>query len=103
MKNFCIVYITFPSEEEAERVAKELLERKIIACSNIFPIESMYWWKGKIENSNEFVLIAKTLRKKLKQLKEIVKKDHPYTVPCIGVIEAEANEEYFNWMKEVLK
>jgi periplasmic divalent cation tolerance protein len=103
MAKVCMVYITFPSRKEAKRIAKILLDKHLAACCNIFPIESMYWWKGKIENSNEFVLIAKTLRKKLKQLKDVVKKNHPYTVPYIGVIEAEANEEYFSWMKEVLK
>ena len=98
-----MVYITFPSRKEARRIAKIILDKKIASCCNIFPIESMYWWKGKIENSKEFVLIAKTLRRNLKQLEEIVKKEHPYTVPYIGVIDANANEEYFNWMKEVLK
>jgi periplasmic divalent cation tolerance protein len=103
MAKVYMVYITFPSKKEAKRIAKILLDKHLASCCNIFPIESMYWWKGKIKNSNEFVLIAKTLRKNLKQLKEIVKKYHPYTVPYIGVIEAEANEEYFSWMKEVLK
>jgi len=98
-----MVYITFPSRKEARRIAKIILDKKIASCCNIFPIESMYWWKGKIENSKEFVLIAKTLRRNLKQLEEVVKKEHPYTVPYIGVIDANANEEYFNWMKEVLK
>jgi periplasmic divalent cation tolerance protein len=101
MKNFCIVYITFPSEEEAERVAKELLERKIIVCSNIFPVKSLYWWKGKIEKANEFVLIAKTLRKNVKRLEMFVKKMHPYTTPFIGVFNIKVNKEYFEWSKTI--
>ena len=98
-----MVYITFPSKKEAKRLAKILINKKVAVCCNIFPIESNYWWKGKIEDGKEFVLIAKTLNKKVKQLKEIVKEEHPYTVPFIGVLDAEVNEEYFEWMKEGLK
>jgi periplasmic divalent cation tolerance protein len=98
-----MIYITFPSKKEAKRVAKILISKKVAACCNVFPIESMYRWKGKIEDGKEFVLIAKTLSKKVKQLKEVVKKEHPYTVPFIGVLGVEANEEYFEWMRESLK
>jgi periplasmic divalent cation tolerance protein len=98
-----MVYVTFPSKKEAKRIAKILLDKKIVACCNIFQIESMYWWNGKIESDKEFVMIAKTLSKNVKQIKEIAKKEHPYTIPFIGVIDAETNEEYFEWMKEVLK
>jgi len=103
MAKVCMIYITFSSRKEAKRIAKILISKKIAACCNVFPIESVYWWKGKIENGKEFVLIAKTLSKKVKQLKEIVKKEHPYTIPFIGVLNAEVNEEYFEWMKESLK
>jgi len=98
-----MVYITFPSKKEAKRLAKILINKKVAVCCNIFPIESNYWWKGKIEDGKEFVLIAKTLNKKVKQLKEIVKEEHPSTIPFIGVLDAEVNEEYFEWMKEGLK
>jgi len=101
MARICMVYITFPSKKEAKRVARILISKKVAVCCNIFPIKSIYWWKGKIENSKEFVLIAKTLGKKVKQLKEIVRKEHPYTLPFIGVLGVEVNEEYFKWMKKV--
>lgn len=44
------IYITYPNIEEAKKICTHLLEQKLIACANYFPIESAYWWKGKIEN-----------------------------------------------------
>jgi periplasmic divalent cation tolerance protein len=99
MRNFCISYITFPSKKEAEKIAKELLEKKIVACCNIFPIKSLYWWEGKIKKANEFVLIAKTLKKDIGKLEKLVKKLHPYKIPFIGIFDVKINEEYFQWAK----
>jgi periplasmic divalent cation tolerance protein len=42
------IYITNPSKKEAKRLAKHLIEKRLIACANIFPIESLYWWKNKL-------------------------------------------------------
>jgi len=49
MHNF--IYITAPSLDEAEKIARRLLEKKIAACVNIFPIKSFFWWEGKIESA----------------------------------------------------
>ena len=103
MSRICMIYITFPSKKEAKMVAKFLLEEKLVACCNIFSIESIYWWKGKIENTKEFVLIAKTLRENVEKVEEVVKKKHSYTIPFIGVIDESVNKEYFDWMNEILK
>jgi periplasmic divalent cation tolerance protein len=103
MPKMLMVYITFPSKKDAEKIAKMLLERKIAVCCNIFSIKSLYWWKGKIENTREAVMIAKTLKSKANKLINFVKNNHPYTVPFIGVINVEANKEYFNWAKSTLK
>jgi len=99
MGNFCIAYITFPSKKEAEEIAKELLEKRIVVCCNIFPIKSLYWWEGKIEKANEFVLIAKTLKKNIGKLEKLTKKLHPYKIPFIGIFDIKINEEYFQWAK----
>ena len=103
MSKICIAYITFPSKREAEKIAMKLLNEKLVACFNMFPIESLYRWKGKVEKSKEVVLIAKLLKKNLKRMIKIVKKYHPYTIPFIGVIDVDINKEYFDWMKEVSK
>ena len=98
-----LIYITCKDNEEAEKISKHLLEKRLIACANLHPIRSLYWWQGKIQDDNETVIIAKTLEKNYNKIKEEVKKMHPYDVPCILKIDAEANESYDKWVKEEVK
>ena len=98
-----LVYITCKDEEEAVKISKRLLEKRLIACSNMHPIRSMYWWNKKIQDEKEVVIIAKTLEKNYNKIKEEVAKMHSYDVPCILKIDAEANESYDKWIKEEVK
>ena len=95
-----VVYITCKGGKEAEKISRHLLEKKLIGCANMFPIKSMFWWEGKIDECSETVIIAKTLD--YEKVKEEVKKIHSYSVPCVLKIEAEANPEYVEWLKEVI-
>jgi len=95
---FAIIYITHANLEEARKVTSHLLEKKLIACANLFPIESSYWWQGQIANENEVVAIVKTRSQNWEKVKSEVKKIHPYKVPCIIKIEVEANEDYEAWI-----
>ncbi len=72
--------------------------KKLIASVNILPIESMYWWKGKINEEREFMVIAKTLEKKFGEIREEIKRVHSYTVPCILKIDVEADGEFLRWV-----
>ncbi len=98
-----LIYITCKDEDEAVKISKYLLNKKLIACSNIHPIRSMYWWNEKMVDEKEFVLIAKTLEKNYEKIKQEVKKLHSYDVPCILKIDAEANESYNKWVNEEVK
>ena len=100
--SFIFIYVTTKDEQEANRIAEVLLEKKLIACANFFPMKSMYHWDGKIEKGKEFVLILKTKEEKFKEVKEEVKKIHSYDVPCIIKIKVEVDEKYGEWMKTVL-
>ncbi|MCH8329441.1 MAG: divalent-cation tolerance protein CutA [Nanoarchaeota archaeon] len=98
-----LVYITCKDEEEAVKISKHLLNKKLIACSNMHPIRSMYWWNKKIQDNKEFVIIAKTKEKNYEMIKEEVLKLHSYDIPCILKINAEANESYNKWVSEEVK
>ena len=98
-----LIYITCKDEDEAVKISKHLLNKKLIACSNMHPIRSMYSWNNKIQDEKEFVLIAKTLEKNYEKIKQEVKKLHSYDVPCILKIDAEANESYNKWVNEEVK
>jgi periplasmic divalent cation tolerance protein len=98
-----LVYITNPTKKVAEKIAKILLKKMLIACANIFEIESFYWWRRKIEKAKEFLLIGKTIEKNYKKIKQEVEKIHPYEIPCILKMKAEPNERYLNWLEGEIK
>ncbi len=98
-----LVYITFPNLKQAKKIAHRLLRQKLIACGNIFPINSLYCWKNKVVDEKEFVLIGKTKENKFKEIKEEVEKNHPYSTPCVIKIPALANNEYYDWLEKELK
>ena len=87
-----------------------MIKKRLAACCNIFPIESIYRWfsfakatknkKEKIVQDKEIVLIVKTLEKNFKEIEKKVKKLHSYTVPCILEIPIKrGNTDYLNWLK----
>ncbi|HIH05492.1 TPA: divalent-cation tolerance protein CutA [Candidatus Woesearchaeota archaeon] len=96
--NIILVYITNKDEAEARKVASHLLNKRLIACANIFPISSLYWWEGKIEDGKEAVLIGKTLPSKYAAIRKEVKKMHSYSTPCVMKIDAGANPEFSRWL-----
>ena len=97
-----LVYITCKDEKEAKKIAKHLLVKKLIACANFFPINSMYWWKGKIEDGKEFLMLAKTSDANFEKVKKEVTKIHSYDIPCILKIDTEVNKEYMDWVDRVI-
>jgi len=97
--SFCTIYITFGSEEDAQRISKQLVEERLAACANIFPIKSIYEWNAVLQNEQEWVAILKTTHDRWVALKSRVDEIHPYEVPCIMKIEVEANEKYEAWIK----
>jgi len=97
---YIFVYITASSLEEAKEIGKKLLEKKLAACVNIFPITSMYWWEDKIEEALEFVMIVKTKTEKFKELREEVLNLHSYETPCICAFAVEDGfRGFFNWIE----
>jgi periplasmic divalent cation tolerance protein len=82
-----VVYSTLDNIQDARRIANTLVEEQIVACVNIIPkIESIYRWKGKIENGEEVVLIAKTTDQNVKKTIQRLKELHSYELPDIIVL-----------------
>ena len=98
-----LLYITCKDKKEAEKISMHLLKKRLIACANIFPIRSMYWWKYKIVNQDEIVIIAKTNKNRFNKAVNEIKKIHSYKIPCILKIEATANKEYEAWAKKGMR
>lgn len=99
-----MVYVTAASEEEGHRIGRALVERRLAACVNVIPrIRSVYWWKGRLEESDEALVLVKTLRDQLDGIERAVQELHGYEVPAISAIPVERlYEPYLRWMHEEL-
>jgi len=98
-----IVYTTFPDRESAEKVVKDLLEKKLIACANLREHRALYRWEGKIEEDLEVGVILKTTADKCGELREAIERVHPYTVPLVACIHVDqVNDDYARWLERVL-
>jgi periplasmic divalent cation tolerance protein len=95
------LYMTAPSREEAERIGRELLEHRLVACVNITEnVLSLYRWEGKIQKEREAVLIAKTQMQVAHRCIARIKELHPYEVPCVTVMPIlKSLPEYREWVE----
>jgi periplasmic divalent cation tolerance protein len=98
-----LVYITCESVEQAKKIAKHLMNKKLCACVNIFPeMYPMFFWppnSGKIDESKEVVLIAKTIDPKYDELESEVLKIHSYEVPCVFALPvSHVSKSYYEWL-----
>ncbi len=103
---FRIVLVTCGSMAEARKIAKAVVGKRLAACVNIMggTVESVYWWKGKVETGRERLLLIKTSAKKLRRLEEEVRRRHSYEVPEFLVVEvAGGSREYVSWLADVLR
>jgi periplasmic divalent cation tolerance protein len=96
-----LVYITFPSQKEAEKVGKILVEEELARCVNIIPrMKSIFLWKGKLGMNKECILIAKTSERNYRKIEIRVKQLHSYDVPCIVALKvARGSKEFIKWVE----
>jgi len=97
----CVVLVTCGSAAEAQRIARDVVERRLAACVNILPgaITSIYRWKGKVETARERLLLIKTSRKRLAKLQAAVERLHSYEVPeFIALPVVAGSRAYLKWM-----
>lgn len=85
---------------DAERIARELVERRLAACVNVVPgLVSLYRWKGRVERDEERLLLIKTRRARFAALREALLALHPYELPeLLALPVAEGHEPYLAWL-----
>ena len=94
-----IIVSTFPNKTITKKIANQLVKKKLAACVNISKIDSVYSWKGKIQNDSEYLAFFKTTKKNEKILKNELKKLHPYDIPEIVEIKVNSmNKSYLDWL-----
>ena len=96
-----VVLTTAGSEDEARRIAAALVDRKLAACVNIIPkILSIYRWKGKVEEAEEWMLLIKTAVG-FERVRDAIKELHSYEVPeCICLSIENGSPEYLKWLED---
>lgn len=100
---FSVLLSACSNKEEAEKIAKVLLEKKLVACVNIVDkITSLYWWKNKITKDEEVLMIIKTRENFVNEVINEIKKVHSYDVPEVIELPIErGNEKYLEWIEKV--
>jgi periplasmic divalent cation tolerance protein len=104
MTDKIVVLSTCASPEDAARIARALVEKKLAACVNVLPaVRSFYRWKGAIEDEQESLLVIKSSRGLFDQLRAEIEKLHSYEVPeVIAVPIVDGSEGYLEWLDREL-
>jgi periplasmic divalent cation tolerance protein len=97
-----VVLCTIGSAEEAERVARAVVERGLAACVNVVPgVVSFYRWKGEIARDAEWLMVMKTTAARFEPLRQALVDLHPYDVPeIIGLPIERGHAPYLEWIEE---
>jgi periplasmic divalent cation tolerance protein len=99
-----VVLVTVASLPEGKAIATKLIEEQLAACVNLFPINSIYLWQGKINQDQEYQLIIKTDLSKFDELAAKIKTLHSYEVPEIIALPIVAGSKpYLNWLGSSLQ
>jgi periplasmic divalent cation tolerance protein len=103
--SYVIAYVTTKTPEQAKKIGEAVVRERLAACANIISsIQSIYWWKGKMERGKESVLLLKTRKPLAARLVKRVKELHSYEVPCVDIIPVtDGNKDYFRWIEEVTR
>jgi periplasmic divalent cation tolerance protein len=96
-----IVLTTAGSVDEARRIAEALVDRKLAACVNIVPkIVSIYRWKGKVEEAEEWMLLIKTAAG-FEPVRDAILEMHSYELPeCLSISIEDGSPEYLKWLED---
>lgn len=101
MTTVVVVLATFPANEDAQQLARTLVEERLAACVNILPpMQSVYRWEGRVEHAAEHQLVMKTTSAKVEQLEARLRALHPYDVPEFLVLPVSGGSAaYLEWVR----
>ena len=102
MGRYIQVSTSVENQEDADRIAKSLVQKRAAACVQVIgPIKSTYWWKGKLEEAAEWLCVMKTREDLYPDLETSLKAVHPYEVPeIVAVPLIQGSEAYLRWIEE---
>ncbi len=95
-----IILSTYPDQASAKQAARQTIESQLAACVNLVKIESIYTWKQKLEETDEYLAVFKTSSEAAEKLKAAIRNQHPYEVPeIIEIKPLDINKSYLDWLK----
>ena len=100
-----IVLSTAGSQDEARKLAHHLVEHQLAACVNIVPqIESIYRWQGKVESSQEWLLLIKTTAERFPSVRDAIRELHSYDLPeCVALTIEDGSPDYLKWLGDSVR
>lgn len=98
--SYHLVVMTTSTKKEATKIVQCLLEERLIACANVIgPVSSFFWWKDKIDEATEFLVLMKSHSKLFDKLSKRVKEIHSYEVPEILALPIlRGSTSYLSWL-----
>ncbi len=104
MRKFIQVLTTTEKREDAENIARFLVEKKLAACVQITgPVMSTYRWKGKVETAEEWQCLIKSREDLFDEVEKAIREVHPYETPeIIATAILAGSEDYLKWLQDEL-
>ncbi|MEW6425234.1 MAG: divalent-cation tolerance protein CutA [Bacillota bacterium] len=105
MEEYIQVFTTTEKKDEAEMIARKLLEKRLAGCIQVIgPLTSSYWWRGRIETAEEWVCLIKSKKALYARIEEAIKEVHSYETPEIVAVPVVAGSaDYLGWLRSELK
>lgn len=92
------IYTVMPNQDAAAKIGAILIENRLAACVNSFPINSAYIWNNEMTLDDEIVVLIKSIESKFKEIEQEILANHPYEVPIIAKWKVSVNASYFEWL-----
>ncbi|MGO9126599.1 MAG: divalent-cation tolerance protein CutA [Terriglobales bacterium] len=102
MTEMRLVLTSAGSRDEARRIAEGLVDRRLAACVNIVPnAVSIYRWKGKVEEAEEWLLWIKTTAAAFERVRDAIREMHSYELPeCVCLVVEDGSTDYLQWVED---
>ena len=105
MTSNILILTTTGTRDEAQKIARALVEQQLAACVNILPqIHSIYRWQGKVDEADECLLLIKTVASNFERVRDTIRQLHSYDLPeCLSLAIDNGSSEYLNWIADSVK
>ena len=95
----CLVLTTVATREDAQRLARAMVEQRLAACAQISAIDSIYRWNGALQHEPEWRLLLKTTEAVRPALQTALRAAHPYELPAIVTLPMRAEMAFADWVR----